>query len=184
MKTILNNPSLNLFQKVLLTTDGSVTELLSLYTRRNITARKIEQFVGAGDPPAVLSCNGETPLLQRKVMLTDTDFCTNYLFAQSTFILDRLTKSTQHKLLETEVPIGLIWKEEKTEMFREIIDIRIEKCADTSLLFDLPADTDLLSRTYLLYQSSAPFGMITEKFPLNSFNKPESAFTLVRNRCS
>jgi chorismate-pyruvate lyase len=171
MNTILNNPSLNLFQKVLLATDGSVTELLSLYTRRNITARKIEQVVGPDNPPSALPCSAETPLLRRKVMLTDSDSQTNYVFAQSTFILDRLSESTQHKLLKTETPIGLIWKEEKSEMFREIIDICIEKCADTSSLFDMPADTDLLSRTYLLYQSSVPFGMITEKFPLNSFEQ-------------
>lgn len=164
---LLGNPSLSLFQKVLLTTDGSVTELLVLYAGKPIRARKIEQALRRGAAPAALACAPNTPLLHRKIMLVDEQ--TSYVYAESVFVFERLSRSIQHRLLETEAPIGLLWREEKCEMYREIIDSRLEQCADAAAHFSLPPSTPLLSRTYVLHQQSRPMGIITEKFPLDSF---------------
>jgi chorismate-pyruvate lyase len=158
---------LSLFQKVLLTTDGSVTELLSMYTGEPIRAEKIEQSIKYGLTPAGLDCPGRTPLLHRKIMLKGPK--KGYVFAESFFVLERLSTSIQNKLLQTETPIGALWRQEKVEMYREIIEAKLEVCGRTALHFDLPADTRLLSRTYVVFQGGQALGAITEKFPLAYF---------------
>ena len=50
--TALGNPRLSRFQKVLLLSDGSVTELLAIYTGREIHTHKIEQGIYEATPPA------------------------------------------------------------------------------------------------------------------------------------
>lgn len=166
-RVLLHDPLLSLFQKVLLTTDGSVTELLSLYVGEQIRAKKIEQSIRLGGAPATLACSPDTQLLHRKIMLVDST--KSHVFAESVFIFERFSKSIQSKLLETDAPIGLLWKQEKVEMYREIIDTSVKQCATISAHFGLLPDTQLLSRTYLLHQNARPFGVISESFPLHSF---------------
>ncbi|WP_437677697.1 chorismate--pyruvate lyase family protein [Sorangium sp. So ce131] len=164
---VLADPVLSLFQKVLLVTDGSVTELLSIYTGQEIKARKIEQFVSAGESSVALGCSDATPLLHRKIMLVDR--CSSYVYAESKFVFDRLSKRAQVALLQTDAPIGQLWREEKTEMYREIVDIRSQQCRIAAAYFGLPERAQFLSRTYVVRQSGEPLGVITEKFPSTSF---------------
>lgn len=171
-ESVLADPLLSMFQKVLLVTDGSVTELLCIYTGQDIRALKIAQFVGVGGAPAMLRCAADTSLLHRKIMLVDRH--TKLVYAESAFILDRLTSRTRTRLLETDAPIGLLWKEEKSEMYRDIVDLRIEHCPQVALHFGLTPDIRLLSRTYLLRQGGQPLGVITEKFPITSFRLQEN----------
>lgn len=168
-ESVLVDPLLSLFQKVLLVTDGSVTELLCIYTGQNIRARKIEQIVRAGGAPAVLGCAEDAPLLHRRIMLVDCSV--NLVYAESAFVLDRLSARTRSRLLETDAPIGLLWRQEKSEMYREIVDLRIEANTSVAAHFGLSEDTRLLSRTYLLHQEGHPLGIITEKFPISSFRQ-------------
>ncbi|MCX4030106.1 DUF98 domain-containing protein [Endozoicomonas sp. SM1973] len=164
MDKIIANPSLSLFQKILLTTDGSITELLSLYTNQSIQAKVIFQSIEKGKLPGDSSSQSkDSTLLNREVMLTDSS--KNYIFAESSFLINKLSKTMKHKLLHTETPIGLLWKEERLEIFKEVIDIRLEKCETTASHFGLEPNTEILSRTYQLYNSKELFGVITEKFP-------------------
>ncbi|MBV8665384.1 MAG: DUF98 domain-containing protein [Burkholderiaceae bacterium] len=167
-KLISHEYPLSLFQKILLTTDGSVTHLLALYAGEKISVHKIEQFIGQGDAPAEMQCAPDARLLHRKIMLVDSK--RKHVYAESTFVFERFSQTIQTKLLETDTPIGTLWKQEKVEMYREIIDIRVEHCATVAEHFGLPADTQLLSRSYLLHQGGLPLGVITEKFPLASFH--------------
>jgi chorismate-pyruvate lyase len=166
-KLISHEYPLSLFQKILLTSDGSVTHLLALYAGEKISVRKIEQWIGQGDAPAEMQCPADARLLHRKIMLVDS--VRRHVYAESTFVFERFSQSIQAKLLETDIPIGSLWRQEKVEMYREIIDIRIERSAAVAAHFDLAGDALLLSRTYLLHQGGKPLGVITEKFPLASF---------------
>jgi len=166
---VCNGLSLTLFQKVLLTTDGSVTELLRLYSGEQITVAKIEQSLRRGTGPKELECSPDTQLLHRKIMLKGPT--RNYVFAKSIFVFNRFSPSIQAKLLETEAPIGLLWRQEKVEMYREIIETKVELCKTTSAYFNLPGDSQLFSRTYLIFQAAKPLGIITEKFPATYFRQ-------------
>lgn len=164
---VLTHPQLSLFQKVLLVTDGSVTELLCIYTGRDVRAHKIEQAVREDEAPPLLGCAAGTPLLHRRILLVDGD--QRLVYAESAFVLDRLSERARRMLLDTDAPIGLLWKEERSEMYREIVDLRIEHNAPVARHFGLADDAPLLSRTYVLLQGGAPLGIITEKFPTTAF---------------
>ncbi|NVK31727.1 MAG: DUF98 domain-containing protein [Gammaproteobacteria bacterium] len=161
--------SLSLFQKTLLITDGSVTELVALYTGKPIVARKIDQQIVDECPPADFAINSPTPLMHRRILLCNAEDRTPYLYAKSVFILNRLDSNTQQQLIASDKPIGRIWKDDKTEMFREIIDMRTEQDAEIAAHFNAPPTQPLISRSYLLHQQRRPFGLITETFPIDAF---------------
>jgi len=159
------HPGLTLFQKILLTTDGTVTELLGLYTGEAIRARKLAQSLGPGLALPHLACPADAPVLHREIVLMGVASGCAHLYAESAFVFERFSPAIRHGLLHTEQPIGLLWREARLEMHREIVDRRIERCAKTSAWFGLPPETLLLARTYLIVHGREPLGVITEKFP-------------------
>lgn len=164
---IVNERSLSLFQKILLTTDGTVTDLLALYTGEMIRVKKLEQSVTRDGAPAALKVPPETPLLKRKVLLSGRT--RHYLYADSFFVLEQLSHSTQHKLLNSDHPIGTLWKEERVEMYRELIQCKLAPCDTISRLFGLRPQVSILSRTCLIFHNRKPLGIITESFPSTYF---------------
>lgn len=166
-KLFMGDKTLGLFQKTLLLTDGTVTDLLKLYTGDKIVVKKVHQeFTLSGEAEASF-CQPETPILNREILLgTRAD---NYIYADSTYIFENLSRNIQYKLLETDCPIGLLWKAEKLETYREIIDIRSELCNEMAAYFNVQQDTPFLSRTYLIYHNHKALGRITEKFPITFF---------------
>jgi chorismate-pyruvate lyase len=165
-KLIVENQSLSLFQKILLTTDGTVTHLLRLYTGETIKVNKIEQEIVLSDAPEAFLCAPGTPVLKRNILLRGTK---NYLYAESVLVFERLSRSIQCKLLETDQPIGLLWKEEKLETNREIIECKTESGETLAHYFNIEPQTLMLSRTYLIYHQQNVLGSITEKFPVTFF---------------
>lgn len=155
---------LSLFQKILLCTDGTVTELLELYCGAPIAAHKLGQsFVATDTAPVALAAAPEVRVLQRTVLLgpAHTAPC---LYAQSHFIFDRFSPAIQSDLLHTELPIGLLWRREQLEMHREIIAYACEPDAQIAALLQVALSTPLLSRSYRILSGAQVLGVITEKF--------------------
>lgn len=163
----MKSHDLSLFQKILLATDGTVTDLIGLYTGESIRVKKLEQAIREEIAPPTLKCSGPTRLLIRKILLSGAS--KNYLFADSVFVFERFSKSIQEQLLHTDKPIGLMWKEEKLETYREIVEQKVEPCAEIAAHFDLPGTAPFVSRTYLIHNAGLPLGAITEKWPVSLF---------------
>ena len=166
--SVAHDPALSLFQKVLLTTDGTVTQLIELYSGEPITVQKLNNEVIpsktiANESQSLLQVNADTPLLQRMILLCGAS--KSYLYAESLFVLQRLPAAMRLKLESTNIPIGLLWREARLETHREIIAYQRETNVDVARHLGLAANTELLSRTYLLYNNGMPLGLITEKFP-------------------
>lgn len=170
--SILKDESLSLFQKVLLATDGTVTDLLSLYAAEKIRVKKLEQKFTLSSDAEEWLYPLETPILIRKILLCGA--VKNFIYAESIFNFELHSRSIQYKLLETDQPIGLLWKEERLESFREIIEYRKEPALALATHFDISPQALLLSRTYLIYHQQAVLGAITEKFPISSFKGENS----------
>ena len=166
---MLCNHELSLFQNVLLATDGTVTDLIALYAGEPIGVRKLAQSIRDEHAPAPLQCAGPTRLLSRSILLTGST--RTYLYAESLFVLDRLSKSIQEAMLNTDRPIGLLWKEARLETFREIVRQSVEPCEAIAHHFDVPVSAPFVSRTYLIHHGGTPMGMITEKWPLSHFRE-------------
>jgi chorismate-pyruvate lyase len=160
-------PPLSLFQRILLSTDGTVTDLIALYTGEPIRVHKLEQRLALETAPPLLECNEPAQLLHRRILLTGES--KNYLYADSIFVFERFSASIRDRLLNTDRPIGLIWKEERLETYREIVAHSVEPNAEIATHFGLRADEPFVSRTYLIHHRGAPLGAITEKWPLRLF---------------
>ena len=165
-QSLVNDAELSLFQKILLATDGTVTDLIALYTGESIRVTKLEQSIRKEEAPAFLQCVEPTRLLHRTILLTGAT--QNFLFADSVFVFDRFAPNIQDQLLNSDRPIGLLWKEARLETYREIIDRRIESDPTVTQYFAGSAP-QLISRTYLIRHHGLPLGAITEKWPISFF---------------
>ena len=157
---------LSLFQKALLATDGTVTDLVALYAGEPIRVQKLDQSIRE-ETSDVLDCPAATPLLHRSILLCGA--VTNFLHAESVFVLERLTASMRQQMLETDRPIGLVWKEERLETFREIREQRVAPCASIAHYFGTATTTPFVSRTYVVHHARQPLGVITERWPISHF---------------
>jgi len=158
----------SLFERVLLATDGTVTDLIALFAGEPIRVQKLTQAIceGSAAPPE-LDCATPSSLLVRSILLSGAT--KNFLYAESQFVLDRLPESIQEAMLHTDRPVGLLWKEARLETFREVIGQSIGARAAIAQHFGVPPETDFMSRTYLVHHAGRPLGMITEAWPLHSF---------------
>lgn len=165
--SILLDPALTLFQKVLLTTDGTVTQLLELYTGQPVRVHKLGQAITADAASQALQTSASDLILKRRILL-----CTeqqHLLYAESRFVMARLPAGVQQQLIDTDRPIGLLWREHHMETYREITVQEREPAGELAIHFGLQPQTILLSRSYLIYHHEQPLGMITEKFPNSYF---------------
>jgi chorismate-pyruvate lyase len=164
---LMKNNELSLFQKILLATDGTVTDLIALYTGEPIRVKKLEQSIQERSAPDELQCSAPTRLLHRRILLSGETH--NYLYADSLFVFERFSKSIQDQLLHTDRPIGLMWKEERLETYREIVEQKVEPCPEVAGHFGRLPNEPFVSRTYLIHHNGKPLGSITEKWPVSLF---------------
>jgi chorismate-pyruvate lyase len=163
-RVIADDDTLSLLQKVLLTTDGTVTQLLEIYTSEKMRVEKLEHSLVMGGPPS-LGVSAAEPVLSRRILLRGATQA--YMYAQSWLVPSRMPRGMQETMLQTDTPIGHLWKASRLETFREIIDFRREDDREVAVLFGV--DGPLLSRTYLIHTGSLPMGLIVEKFPVAYF---------------
>lgn len=145
---------ITLLQKVFLSTDGTVTDLLALYSGGPIHARKVGQ---------VLTDTPTGRVLHRQVLLENTN-ATPYVYAESQFMYDRFSAALQRDLIETETPIGMLWQRERLEMYREIVERKSRMDDRVATLLNVSKDTLIFSRTYRIHHGGAQIGEITENF--------------------
>lgn len=159
----VDDSSHTLFQKILLATDGTVTELLSLYSGQPVSARKLAQSISEAPSPAALQAGIEVPLLLRTVLLESADG-RPLLHADSCFSLDAMPASIRRDLLQTDLPIGLLWRRERLEMFREILGCQRGIAPATAAMLQVSPDALLLRRNYRLIHHGQTMGWIEETF--------------------
>ncbi len=162
-----NFKSLSLSQQILLTTDGTVTDMLGLLTGEPIHITKLSQSIIRSDAPKELELDKPTEILSRETLLTGRE--DNFLYAKSLFVISRMSEDMQKKLHGTDTPIGLLWQQEKLETYREIFSQGIEACPELREHFPFTDSDDFLSRTYSVRHNGKPIGIITEKFPMAYF---------------
>lgn len=161
---------LSTFQRILLTTDGTVTEILEAYLFEKIHVVKIsEHIVEATADIAALDLKVGDRVIDRKILLQGKISRNNWIYAESLIVPDRLDEIYRERLLKTQEPIGRLWLEHRVENFKEIVDTAREAAGELAGYFKMKKEDRLLSRTYRVFSSRKPVMMITEKFPENYF---------------
>ncbi len=162
--------SLSTFQRILLTTDGTVTEMLEAYSLENINVIKLsEELVSTVTEIPVLNLPKGTQVIDRKILLQGKISRKNYLYAESIIVPERLDERFQDALLKSETPIGKLWLQYKVETFKEIVDTGKEPIGKLANYFLVEKEDKMLFRTYRVFTNRKPVMMITEKFPERLF---------------
>jgi chorismate-pyruvate lyase len=163
-RAITADPGLSLLQKTLLITDGTVTQLLEVFTGENIRVEKLEHRLVQGGP-ALLCIGPAEPVLSRVILLRGP--ARPYMYAHSWLVPARMPGDMQVAMRDTDVPIGQLWKASRLETYREIVQYHREE--DPAVAQLLGSSGPLLSRSYLIHTGGRPMGLIVEKFPAALF---------------
>jgi chorismate-pyruvate lyase len=167
----INPKDLTSFQRILLTTDGMVTEMLEAYLWERIKVVKLFQdyFCLEHDIPS-LEIEKGCKIIQRKILLRGRLSQKNHIYADSIIIPDRLDDKMRDGLLNSNKPIGLLILEDRLETFREILDCGKEQAQDLDIYFNIKRNDFLIFRTYRVLANRLPIMLITEKFSENGMN--------------
>lgn len=166
----LDPAMLSPFQRVLLTTDGTVGDILEAYLSETLKVVKLDHLeTPAPQSIPYLGTDQNSTIVMRRVLLRGKVSHKNYVYAESVLVPDALDPQLRTDLERTDKAIGVLMLEARTETFREILNCRTETADDLCEFFGLTEQDVLVCRTYRIFAGGKPSMLITEKFPLYSF---------------
>ncbi|WP_407412986.1 chorismate--pyruvate lyase family protein [Methanobrevibacter sp.] len=156
-------------QKILLTTDGSITAILDvLYGKINLFT--IDQHFGIadGEHAKLVNVSEGDEINFREVIMHKNG--KPLIYAISHVPLERCSEDICRDLLRADIPIGRILKNYHIESRREVNRIFIEK--PNSRLQELfNTDEDFLARDYVIIHEDEILMWIKEMFPVSYFTE-------------
>lgn len=163
---------LSRIQKILLGTDGSVTQLLESITGNPVSVKTLVQKIvpADGETAGRVDVHVGDPVNHRVVELRDTVTNDVLIYAISETPVDRLSPSFKKDLMMADIPIGKIISRHHIEARREILSARVTAATpETSRIFSLCQKEPVLSRQYRIIHQEKPLIFIEEQFPYNQF---------------
>ena len=156
-------------QKILLTTDGSITAILDVLYGK-ITLDTLDQHLEKADAERAKLVNVEEgeEINFREVLMHKDD--QPLIYAISHVPLERCSKEICSDLLRADIPIGRILKNYHIESRREVNNIFIEKPND-KLTELFGTDEDFLARDYVIINNDEILMWIKEMFPVSYFSE-------------
>jgi len=158
--------------KILLSTDGSVTQMLESVTGSPVTITTRVQEIIKADAVTAERLNiaqGES-VNHRIVELKETGTGNVLIYAISDTPLARLPPSFREDLMKADIPIGKIIRHHRIEARREILNARVDFAGDeASRTFSICRNEPLLCRQYRIIHNNEPLIFIEEQFPYNRF---------------
>lgn len=157
---------LSILQRILLNSDGTMTNLLEEMLQEILYAHKLFEEIApsAEDIPNLTLSKGQ-PIWRRMITLRGKHSGINYLYADSLIVQDNLDKAFADTLLNTGTPIGKIWELFRVETYKSLDEWGEEPAGNLADLFSIDSTDLLLFRTYRVFSQKKPVMQITEKFP-------------------
>ena len=159
-------------QKILLTTDGSITAILDVLNGK-IDLKTLEQHFEKSTPQIAelidIGCGEE--INYREVLMHKNN--KPLIYAISYIPLKRLHKNFKSDLIRADIPIGRILRKYNMESRREIKTIQVEK-SNEKLEEIYKTDNDFLTRTYTIIHDEEILIWIKEFFPITYFVEKDS----------
>ena len=156
-------------QKILLTTDGSITAILDvLYGKIDLKTLN-QHFEEATEKTAsYVNVDIGDEINSREIIMHKDD--QPLIYAISYMPLKRLSKEIKEDLIRADIPIGRILKKYNIESRREIKTIAIEKASE-KLIKLYNTDEDFLARDYTIIKDGEILMWIKEFFPITYFTE-------------
>ena len=154
-------------QKILLTTDGSITAILDVLFGK-ITLTTLDQHFEDADSQhaELVNVNEGEEINFREVIMHKDEV--PLIYAISHIPLSRCSTNICTDLIRADIPIGRILKNYNIESRREIKKIYIEKTNDKMKKIFKTTD-DLLAREYVIITNNEILMWIKEIFPISHF---------------
>ena len=153
-------------QKILLTTDGSVTSILDII-RGYVKIETLEQKYVEADSEMARLLNikvGDT--VNYRVVVIETE--EPLIYAISLIAVERLEKDIKEDLIRADIPIGRILRKHNIESRREIKSVYFEdQSPKISEIFMV--DSPMLTRTYNIIHKDEILIWLKETFPYTHF---------------
>jgi len=160
--------SLKPLQRVLIITDGTLTEILEANFLERIRLIKVsQQTISSTAAHAQLIPSPGELLLERKILLQGEKSNRNYAYAESIIAINRLPTSFRNELFSSNIPLGRLWLEHKLETFKELLEVRCEQANELCKHFNCKNSDMLLVRTYCVFLAAMPVMLISEYFPVD-----------------
>jgi chorismate-pyruvate lyase len=150
--------SLAPMQRVMLLSNGTLTDILQAFTLEEIGVHKFSERVHYNAPDFIAE---ET--LERSVVLYGKKTSRYYVYAESVIALERLPQALARELCEGSEPLGRLLLKHRLETFKELIDVRIGKSERASAF--LASHSRFLIRSYRVFVNERPCMVIHEYFP-------------------
>ena len=160
---------LSAVQRILLTTDGRITDIIEAYAREPVCVVKLSETIDEPGYIPNLKVSDDDDVLYRSVLIQGTTTKADYLSATSLIVAGRLPAAMVESLLYTDTPFGKLLVAHRVETLREILYWHREPAGRYSAYFDMAPTDMLLSRTYRVVSQEQPVALITEKFPETHF---------------
>ena len=157
---------LSLVQRILVTTDGTLTETLAAMFLEPIELVKIAVTITPSPhsfPPLELESGSN--LMQRQVVLRGSRSGTPYVYAEVAIATERLPPRLRHDLLEGQVPLGELWILHRLEIFKERHRVRQRPAGDLARYLDVYEKDILIERAYRTFTGGRPVFLVSEYFP-------------------
>jgi chorismate-pyruvate lyase len=152
-------------QRILLITDGTLTEILEAYLLESIELVKLSERLLTGreanTPPAPET---DERVLERKINLRGARSGTLYVYAESLVFVDRLDPTFQTELLGTNIPLGRLWRSHKLETFKQLVSIECRPARELGAHLGCTEDAPVLARVYDVFSTGRLVMRITENF--------------------
>ena len=159
--------SLSLLQRILLISDGTLTDAIEAAYLEPIQLVKLGiQSAPARSAVESLDLKSGEWLMQRDILLRGATSGNNYVYARTLIALDKLDPNLRRDLIESDNPIGRLWVQYKLETRKEILKIWRLPAGRLGRYFGHAASAGLLARTYRVISGGEPVMLITEYFPL------------------
>ncbi|MDD2863751.1 MAG: chorismate lyase [Methylococcales bacterium] len=164
--------SLSPLQRIILISDGTLTELLEHLIDEPLQVVKLHESIEATDDEiAYLDLPKNQQVITREICLQGKKSGQNWLYAKSKIVLDRLPPLFREDLLASQIPIGKLWAKHRVETYKEIEPPFFETAEKLAIHFNIAPEKELLGRTYRVFSSQQPMMMLTEKFPASFFKE-------------
>jgi chorismate-pyruvate lyase len=162
----LDLESIDVLQRVLLITDGTLTEILEAWRLERILLVKLGyQALRDADTDELLAVNNGDRVLERRILLSGEKSHINYVYAESLIAVDRLGSKFKNDLQHSNIPLGQLWLNHRLETLKEMVAIRRKAAGELSEYFNIPPEASIFVRRYRVFSGAAPVMLITEHFP-------------------
>jgi chorismate-pyruvate lyase len=156
-------------QKILLTTDGSVTAILDVLKGNVHINTLVQEFVPADKDMAENLDIEEGETVNYRVVVIKSSR-QPLIYAISLVPLKRLEKDIKEDLIKANIPIGRILKKHDIESRREIKSVFMEDASE-ELNEIFKTDSPMLSRTYNIIHNDEILIWLKETFPYRLFGE-------------